>query len=782
MSGFTIRGRRMLRGLAQSWAQKTLSRLPACLSGPEDDRPEYRALQSSISCTGIAIAVAIGAAFPLGFAVLEISSHRHHAIEHASEIADRISSAADLKNAGWPLSAQELQTVAIPPGMETGEYNVRISDADGRTLLSAGHGRWLHSKASAPIVIDGAEVASAEVGVTLDPSLVRFASVALVSAVFACFSLWFFRSIPLRILANTASALERRERELSRHRDELKTQVMINEVALAHMEIGLSMFDADDRLIVCNPKFLELFHLPSERIERGLSFHRIIEIGKEVGNHPGRTVEEVYEARRAQIAERRRVSTVHHVTGDRIVAVTHVPLADGGWLATHEDITERCENDARIAYLANHDPLTALPNRRMFRELLGKSLEALKAGDHVAVHCIDLDRFKEVNDTLGHPIGDRLLTSCAERLREAVGPGHFLARLGGDEFAIVQPSVADPNDASALAERIVESFSLPFSVEGHDLLIGTSVGIALSPADGISADELIKNADLAMYRAKADGRGNWRLFERGMDARLHARRALENDLRKAISLQQLEIYYQPVFSLKRAEVTGFEALLRWNHPRRGMISPAEFIPVAEETGLIVPIGDWVLRRACETASLWPAHIKVAVNLSPVQFRNQGLVHGIVSALAASRLDPERLELEITESVLLNDSEANLLALHHLRGLGIRIALDDFGTGYSSLSYLRSFPFDKLKIDRSFVRGLSMGDESALIVRSIADLGHNLGMITTAEGIETLSQLELLHQMGCCEVQGYLISPPRPESHVAGLIHAFQPGPRAAAAA
>ena len=381
-------------------------------------------------------------------------------------------------------------------------------------------------------------------------------------------------------------------------------------------------------------------------------------------------------------------------------------MADGGWVATHEDITERRRAEKQIAHMARHDALTDLPNRVLLRERLAEALAGVRRGSKLAVLYLDLDHFKGVNDTLGHPIGDELLKMVAGRLRHCVRDTDTVARVGGDEFAIIQTGIERPLDTAILARRIGEAVRAPYDLAGHAVVVDTSIGIAIAPNDGTEPDELLKNADMALYRAKADGRGTYRFFEPEMDSRMKARRALELALRNALATGEFELHYQPLVNLDDRRITGCEALLRWNHPERGMISPAEFIPVAEEIGLIVPLGEWVLRKACADAARWPDDIKVAVNLSPIQVTNQNLVPVVVSALAAAGLPASRLELEITESVLMQNTEATLATLHRLRELGVRISMDDFGTGYSSLSYLRSFPFDKIKIDRSFISGLA----------------------------------------------------------------------------
>jgi diguanylate cyclase (GGDEF)-like protein len=384
-----------------------------------------------------------------------------------------------------------------------------------------------------------------------------------------------------------------------------------------------------------------------------------------------------------------------------------------------------------------------------------------------------LDQFKNINDTLGHPTGDKLLKVVADRLRTCLRNSDIVARLGGDEFAVLQMGLAGPFEASALADRIVKFISEPYDIEGQHIVIGASAGIALAPDDGETPDELLKNADVALYQAKGDGRRIFRFYEASMNARLQVRRTLELDLRKALLAGEFELYYQPLVTFDTGAISGFEALLRWRHPSRGIVAPGEFILVAEEIGLIVPLGEWVLRQACAEAKAWPGDLKVSVNLSPVQFKNGDVTHVVCAALASAGLPASRLELEITESVLLEESKINLATLHKLHALGVSISIDDFGTGYSSLSYLRAFPFDKIKIDRSFVSDLGEGRDCMKIVRAIAQLGLSLCVPTTAEGVETDMQLEWLRQAGCTEMQGYLFSRPIPQSEIAGFLRSYQ---------
>jgi diguanylate cyclase (GGDEF)-like protein len=395
------------------------------------------------------------------------------------------------------------------------------------------------------------------------------------------------------------------------------------------------------------------------------------------------------------------------------------------------------------------------------------------------VLCLDLDHFKNINDTLGHSVGDALLCAVTSRLRACVREADLVVRTGGDEFSIVQAGIDLPVGASTLAQRIIAEFHAPFDLGDHQVAIGTSIGIAIAPDDGSDPDQLLKNADMALYRAKANGRETFCFFEPEMDAKAQARRLLEIDLRKALAVGEFELHYQPVVNLEHNRISGFEALLRWNHPTRGKVSPDEFIPLAEETGLIVPIGEWVIRQACMEARTWPSDLQVAVNVSPLQFRGKTLVATVVSALAFAAFPAHRLELEITEAVLLQNNEATLSVLHQLRGLGVKISMDDFGTGYSSLSYLRSFPFDKIKIDQSFVRDLANNPDSIAIIRAVTGLGESFGMVTTAEGVETQEQLEQMRAEGCTEAQGYLFSKPQPASEVAHILSRFEQKVRAA---
>jgi len=543
------------------------------------------------------------------------------------------------------------------------------------------------------------------------------------------------------------------------------------DTAVNNMTQGLLLFDSSERLIVCNQRYLEMYGLSTEVVKQGCSFREVIAHRKASGSFVD-DVDEYCERVRRDIGLRK--SMIINTPDGRVIQVVNEPLADGGWVATHEDITERRRVEDRITHLAHYDALTDLPNRALFHEQLTRELARIAPGEQLAVLYIDIDEFKSVNDTLGHLIGDELLKSVAVSLGRCIRDTDFVARLGGDEFAIVQTGVGTTDDVTDLVTRVLNTIREPYECLGHQVTTDASIGIALAPQHGADLDQILKNADLAMYAAKSAGRRTYRFFEAEMDARVRARRILEMDLRQAISDGAFEVHYQPCVSLRDNKITGCEALLRWRHSERGMISPAEFIPIAEETGLINQLGEWVLTTACAEATTWPDHIKLAVNVSPVQFKSGTLALKIVAALAASGLPASRLELEITEAVLIRDDEAALAILHQLRAIGVRIALDDFGTGYSSLSYLQRFPFDKIKIDRCFVNDIAEPDGSSCIVQAVVNIAAARQMTTTAEGVETQQQRELLRALGCAEMQGYLFSPAKPAAEIRQLFHREQP--------
>jgi diguanylate cyclase (GGDEF)-like protein len=559
-----------------------------------------------------------------------------------------------------------------------------------------------------------------------------------------------------------------------RHEQALRDRNQLLDAALDHMGHGLCAFDDQLHLIVVNKAYLEIYGLDPEDARPGTPLIELMRCSISRGVHrAGIDAEQMFADFKKRLIENKEPELHRQLSNDRIILVRHQPMVGGGWVGTYEDITERYRAQENIARIARHDALTGLPNRLLFGEKMIEGLARVAdKKEALGVLCFDLDNFKAVNDSLGHPFGDKLLQQLAERIGAAVGRGDTIARLGGDEFAILHPTV-NGRDTESLARRLINATSSPFLIEGQEIHSSVCVGIAIAPDHGTTADQLMKCADLALYRAKAQGRNVWRMFDPEMDVAIQARQALEVDLHRALAAGEFHVVYQPLINLATNEIVGMEALVRWMHPDRGAVSPAEFVPIAEETGLIVPIGEWVLRQACAEAWKWPGGIRVAVNLSPVQFRNRTLVSVVINALAAARLPASRLELEVTEAALMQNDDSIVNMLHQLRGLGVRIAMDDFGTGYSSLSYLRRFPFDRIKIDQSFIADADSNADSAVIVRTIAALGEALDIETTAEGIETVAQLELVQRAGCTEGQGYLIGGPRSAAEVQGVITEFQ---------
>jgi diguanylate cyclase (GGDEF)-like protein len=562
------------------------------------------------------------------------------------------------------------------------------------------------------------------------------------------------------------------------YEETLKIRNLQFDTAINNMSQGLCFFDAAHRLIVCNERYIEMYDLPPERVGPGTLLSEIVDMRFEAGSFPAMSREEYLHWRTKVAVSASPTDSIVELRNGRTFKIRHRPMPNFGWVATHEDITEQRLAEVKIEYMAHHDALTDLANRVLLNERLESALDRSADSGMLALHHLDLDQFKAVNDTFGHPAGDKLLKIVAERLRGLVRETDTIARMGGDEFVIVQTPIADPAEATWLAQRIIASMSEPFDLDGHRAVIGASIGIAIGPSDGVGPDKLLRNADLALYRAKGDGRGTFRFFEPAMDLQRQTRRVMEQELRRALPAGEFELYYQPVVNLASNEIGGFEALIRWNHPKHGLVAPAAFIPLAEEIGFIIPMGEWVIREACATAARWPGDIRVAVNISAAQFRNTGLLQVIVGALAASGLSPTRLEIEITETVLLQNREITLAVLHQLRALGIRIAMDDFGTGYSSLTYLQSFPFDKIKIDRSFVKDITKNTGSLNIVRAVASLANGMGMTATAEGVETMEQLKQIIAEGCTEMQGYLFSQPLPAAEI-GQIFLSQPEARKA---
>jgi len=723
-------------------------------------------LRGLVNAVGLSVAIATAISIPAGYFAIGYTNIASVLDFKAELTAGDLAKHIYTHNTMWQYQRLRLSELIGQNEGANKDVHTRLLDAADRVLIEQGDDVAAPALVrSTPVVVAEETVGRVEVETSLR-ELLRGTAVAAAFSFLLGFGMYFaVRVFPLRVLDQTLGALQATNRRF--------------DAAINNMPLGLCMYDADNRLVVCNSRYAEMYGLNPEHTQVGTSFRAILEHRAKT-SVPSEEADGFVERRLKAIGETdERRYVVQEMTDGRAIAISYRSMP-GGWISTHEDITERRQVEAKIAYLAHNDVLTELPNRVTFREDMEKALARLEPERPLAVLCLDLDHFKAVNDTLGHPIGDALLQEVARRIRSVVRHDDSVARLGGDEFAVVQVGAEQPAGSTTLATRLIDAMAEPFDLQGHQVMISATVGIALAPLDGSDPDSLMKNADLALYRAKEGGRATCRFFEAEMDARMQARRALEVDLRKALALDQFELYYQPLINLTTDEVCGFEALLRWHHPQRGMIVPAAFIPLAEEIGVIRAIGTWVLRQACCDAMSWPDHIKVAVNLSPVQFEHGTLVLDVAAALGKSGLPARRLELEITEKVLLEDTEATLSILNKLRDFGVQISMDDFGTGYSSLGYLRKFPFDKIKIDQSFIRDMSVREDSMAIVRAVMGLGASLKMSVTAEGVETEEQLQRLRDEGCTEVQGYLISRPQPAIELAALLLRLKPAAKAVA--
>ncbi len=724
-----------------------------------------RSLREVVSSMAAASALLVATALPAGYA----------AVSHLAE-ADALAHVAQLSAARaaryiyqhgplWTYHRTRLvETIDLPAEIQS-RVRQRLFDARGRMVAEVGAPQaW-------PVYIVTDHVRSREtiagrleIETSLRPLIGRTLFVGLLSALLAGGLLVVFRRLPLRALDTALGELARREDELAQANHRF-------EAALASMPVGLSMFGADHRLELCNDQYARMYDLAPEAARPGVLRSEMMKIRLAQGNAPVDMAG--YETWIAGLLKRRKPDTGEWKLADgRTIRLGVAPVEPDGMISMHEDVTAINEARARIAHMAHHDALTNLPNRALFRIDAEKALSA--PGARIAVLALDLDHFKEVNDAFGHPVGDQLLVQAAERLTACLEPAELVARLGGDEFAVIVQGEDPAQRAAALGAAIIARLGEPFLIEGRALMVGASIGVAIGPDDGADADALLKAADIALYRAKSEGRGACHFFEAEMDARMRERRQLEADLREALVNGELEMHYQPLISLASNRVTAVEALMRWTHPERGPVSPGVFIPVAEQIGLIGRLGAWALRQACADAVAWPDHVRVAVNISAAQFRSDSLLLDVVSALSQSGLSGRRLEVEITESIILSDTAATFEKLQSLRKLGVHVAMDDFGTGYSSLSYLRRFPFDRIKIDQYFVRDLPQQNDAVAIVRAIIGLGRSLGMEVTAEGVETTEQLDRLRAEGCTDVQGWLFSKARPKHEIPALLDDIRP--------
>jgi diguanylate cyclase (GGDEF)-like protein len=539
------------------------------------------------------------------------------------------------------------------------------------------------------------------------------------------------------------------------------------DTALSSMSQGLCLFDADGRLVVVNARYSELFGLPDGAVRPGMTLKELIELRIGCGNHTTLSSASLLARKTAAILSRTPTSFNMNLADGRVLAVVLRPAPNGGCAITYEDITDRCLAEAKVMFMAQHDALTGLPNRTLFAERIDRALSNLSNENRTPVLFLDLDRFKTINDTLGHGAGDLLLTKMAERLRGCLRPDDMISRVGGDEFTVVLSDTPSRETTVALAQRIIDAANQPFDLDGQRATVGVSVGIAVAPTDGTSPDVLLRNADMALYRAKAEGRGTWRFYEPEMDASIRSRRLMGIALREALANNEMQLRYQPIYDLRHDRVRGFEALLRWRNPSFGDVTPSEFIPLAEELGLMVSIGRWVLHRACADAAEWGERLSLSVNVSPAQLGDEQFIQTVTETLAATKLQASRLNLEVTETVLLTKNAANMAMLTALRAQGIQTSLDDFGVGYSSLSYLVNFPMDQIKIDKTFVQNLRHSGTKT-VAQAIIRLAHNLSLRVVAEGVETEEQLAWLRAEGCDDIQGFLVARPSRLSEVEGI--------------
>ena len=556
---------------------------------------------------------------------------------------------------------------------------------------------------------------------------------------------------------------KRGEQMLAQKAAELEAINLRFDAALNNMSQGLCMFDAEQRIVVSNARYCDIYHIDHSRIKPGTTLAQILEYRREQGTHFVDVAPEVYLDRNVK-----QLNETRELADGRVVAIARHMMQDGGWLTTHEDITDRARNEKRIAYLAQHDLLTGLANRAVFSEKLDEAAKRLQRhGTTFTVLMLDLDRFKLVNDTLGHAAGDQLLVEVARRLSSSLRDTDVLARLGGDEFAIIQENESNQSEgAIALALRIIGLIEQPFDLGSNRVSVGTSIGIAFAPEHGVNPETLLQKADLALYATKSGGRNDFRIFQADMTEAADTQKSMEGELREAVDRNEFELHYQPVIDVRTRATTGLECFVRWHHPSKGVLPPSQFLAAAEAAGLMLPLGEWILRQACLDAAAWPAHIRVAVNMSAAQFHKANILDVVLCALVESGLSPERLELEIPDAALIEGNlAAHLLTVRQLKNLGIGVVLDNCGVGYSAASYLQSFPFDKFKIDRAIVQGCATRRDCAAVVASAVALARGLDVTTVAKGVELPAQFEALKAAGVDFAQGYLFGRPVPNSEL-----------------
>ena len=748
---------RKVRSLSQRWSPSQSS-VPSQTAEPKSAMA-YTSVCTLIRTNAIVFALAIAFAVPMVIGAVSytklLQTNEAKALLHARYL----SVLAQSKGQDFTRALEDIVISAVAEANDV--TRLRIKKPNGDLVYEQGPAVSDFSvTATSPILIKGNLVGNVEASTGGASLLYTMLILIGLNSIIAAVAYLGVTKTPIQALHEVAGKLAEHEHRLAEKNVQL-------DAALSNMVQGLCLLDADQKVVVANDRYAEIYGLAADEIKPGTPLRAILQAraikGVDRSDDADRMVE-------LGISKRRKTDSVTRRLADgRFISILAQLLPNGGLISTHEDVTDRKKAEEHIEHMAMHDALTGLPNRRSLEGKLVECADRSNANNGFAILCLDLDKFKPVNDTHGHAVGDKLLLAVARRLLACVRDTDVVVRLGGDEFAILQMGIADVGVAAALSERVIATLAEPFDIDGHRILIGVSVGVAMAPDHGDNGMALLRNADLALYCSKNDGRGRYKFFETEMHERMHSRHMMELELRSALSANQFEVHYQPLIDLRTGTISVFEALLRWNHPVRGRVSPAEFIPIAEEIGLICEIGTWVLKQACAQAATWPDNVRVAVNVSSHQFKTGTLALDVASALGTANLPAERLELEITETALLHNTEQTIDTLKRMRAFGVRIALDDFGVGYSSLSYLRAYPFDKIKIDKCFVQDAGDGSHSAHILRAVVGLAASLGMDTTAEGVETAEQLARVQSEGCTEVQGFYFSAPRAAYEIPAML-------------